>query len=198
MAPLTAPAEPGIPAYFVTSPVLRSMVRMALFSKSETYMVALPTITMKAGLFSMAAAPIPSTAPAVPATPASVSTVHAMVSIFRMTWLDMSATNKCLSNGARPAGVLNRAELAGPSAWPGTETAPAAVVTAHEPLSMARMTWASESETYSVLPATTTSAGKENLAAVPVASTLPYTPASPATVKTAPVVTFTERMTPFP
>ncbi len=80
------------PATVVTTPVEATILRIWWLPVSATYKLApAASTTIPAGELNRAAAPVPLVLPADPAVPARVVTVP-LASIFRITWLAVSAT----------------------------------------------------------------------------------------------------------
>src|SRR6266571_1571477 len=94
------------------------------------------------GLLNVAAAPVPSAPPLVPAVPASVVTTPVAMTIRRMVWLVLSATYRLvpLLSMARPVGRLNRAAAPVPSTLPDVPAVPARVLTTPAGVIL-RMVW---------------------------------------------------------
>src|ERR1035437_5927547 len=108
--------------------------------------------------------------------------------IFRMVLLLVSATKTLPApSTATPLGNLKRAAAPVPSALPDEPAVPASVVTT--PLGVIfRMVLLFVSATKTLpAPSTATPEGDQKRAAAPVPSALPYEPADPASVVTAPV-----------
>ena len=198
--PSAPPDTAAVPASVVTTAAV-VILRIVLFDESATY--TLPTLSTATpyGASKLAAAPVPSALPTTPSVPASVVTTPAGVT-WRMASLSLSATYTfpALST-ATPSG---RSKLAaGPvaSALPTTPAVPASVVTTPAGVIL-RIVLFPSSATYT-FPALSTAApnGSLKLAAAPVPSALPVTPAVPASVVTTPVevtlriVAFTESTT---
>src|SRR6266581_4476337 len=143
------------------------------------------------GLLNVAAAPVPSAPPLVPAVPASVVTTPVAMTIRRMVWLVLSATYRLvpLLSMARPVGRLNRAAVPVPSKLPAVPAVlPARVVTTPVAMTIRRMLLPPRVDTYRLVPllSMTKPPGWLNVAAAPVPSTLPDVPAVPARVLTTP------------
>src|SRR6266581_43651 len=94
------------------------------------------------GLLNVAAAPVPSAPPLVPAVPASVVTTPVAMTIRRMVWLVLAATYRLvpLLSTARPWGRLNSAAAPVPSALPAVPAVPASVLTTPAGVIL-RMVW---------------------------------------------------------
>lgn len=107
---------------------------------SDTYKLPALSMVKPVGVLNLAAVPVPSVLPAVPAVPAKVVTTPELITTLRITWLDESATNRLVPSVAIPAGLLNVAAVPVPLAEPTVPTVPAKVVTAPAEL-MTRMVW---------------------------------------------------------
>src|SRR6266704_1231145 len=187
--PSALPAAPVVlPARVVTTAEAMTILRMLLPLRAATYrLVPLLSMAKPPGLLNVAAAPVPSAPPLVPAVPASVVTTPVAMTIRRMVWLVRSATYRLvpLLSMARPLGWLNLAAVPVPSALPAAPE-PASVVTTPEAMTIRRMVWLFLSATYRLVPLLSTARpwGRLNSAAAPVPSTLPDVPAVPARVLT--------------
>src|SRR6266496_4340483 len=110
---------------------------------SATYrLVPLLSTTRPLGCLNVAAVPVPSALPAVPAVPASVVTTPEAMTIRRMVWLFLSATYRLvpLLSTARTWGRLNSAAAPVPSALPAVPAVPARVLTTPAGVIL-RMVW---------------------------------------------------------
>src|SRR6266699_2730545 len=141
--PLTLPNVPAVPASVVTTPVAMTIRRMVLLPLSATYrLVPLLSMARPLGRRNVAAVPVPSALPAVPAVlPARAVTTPVAMTIRRMVLLLLSATYRLvpLLSTARPWGWLNRAPVV-PLALPDTPALPARVLTTPAGVIL-RMVW---------------------------------------------------------
>ena len=85
--PSAKPLSPAVPASVVTSPLARSIARMASLKVSATKSVPRPSSARPCGVSKRAAVPLPSASPTMPSRPAIVDTVPSGSATRRIAWL---------------------------------------------------------------------------------------------------------------
>src|SRR6266699_2908961 len=173
--PLTLPNVPAVPPSVVTTPVAMTIRRMVLLPLSATYrLVPLLSMARPLGRRNVAAVPVPSALPAVPAVlPARVVTTPVAMTICRMLLPFRVDTYRLvpLLSMTRPPGPLNVAAVPMPSALPAAPE-PASVLTTSVAMTIRRMVLLLLSATYRLVPLLSTARpwGWLNRAAVVLAT----------------------------